>query len=887
MSSTKNKSTKNQSTAAKNSNKSRSWVIGLIITIVGIYMFSAILAYLFQWKADCSALADLARFKGNSDRIAMITFENPCGKNGAIIADWFIGQTFGLFGIVIPIVLIALGIRLLRNTSLRINRILSVGALILLFGMLTLGFIFKNSWGIFGTGLGGQWGIDAATLISQSIGSIGTILVIIGGWILTGVYINRSFINKVNHMGELIADGGKKVGMAARDIVVKGVEKSHSQTAVPTTNTEQTATETAENYNESDANTTHTATPTTTNTPVAANEQAEEEDDDILGISSVNEEQQAAPQEVKPISPNKLIYEDEDLTVTTSTVPTATPIATTSAVAEVQGNSDVAESATNDKPTAVTDENVDEDGLQIVVHEHKDKELSAEEIDLKEYDPAKDLPNYQRPPITLLEDHSMDVEVSSEEIFENKEQIKTTLRNFSIEISKIKATVGPTVTLYEIIPAPGIKIARIKALEEDIAMSLKALRIRIIAPIPGKGTVGIEVPNKDRDVVSMLSAVKSARFQQCKYELPVVIGRTIQNENFVIDLAKMPHLLVAGATGQGKSVGLNAIITSLLYKKHPSELKFVMIDPKRVELSLYAPLEKHFLAKMESEDESILTDPQKVIYTLNSLVVEMEQRYELLRQASVKKITEYNEKFRNRRLNPQKGHRFLPYLVVVVDEFADLIMTAGREIETPIVRLAQMGRAVGLHMIIATQRPEVKVITGLIKSNFPARIAFRVMSMMDSRTIIDTTGANQLIGCGDMLMSLNSELTRVQCAFVDTPEIENIISFISRQQGYTAPYALPDYVPENSEAPSAMSGEAMRFDPKLAEIARWFVQNGGQASTSSIQRNFEVGFNRAGRIMNQLERAGIVGRQEGSKPRDLKVTDTYALERILQDLGIS
>ena len=888
MSSIKNKNTRNQSTTAKKGNTNRSWVIGLIITIVGLYMFLAIVSYLFQWKADYSALTDLARFKGNSDRIAMITFENPCGKNGAILADWFVGQSFGLFSIVIPIILIALGIRLLKHTSLKINRIFSVGALILLFGMLTLGFIFKNSWGIFGTGLGGQWGIDAAALITQSIGPIGTILVIIGGWILTGVYINRSFINKVNHMGELIADGGKKVGMAARDIVVKSVEKGHTNSSAPAVNEPQTTIETTENKNNTIiAESVASANTTSTESSAAAIEQQEKEDDDLLSVSHVTAEvkEEQKPQEIKPSSPNTLIYEDDDLTVTTTTVAAASMAAPASAYSEESTNT--MEVTPNDTPTAVTVDDNEDDGLQIVVHEHKDKELSDEEIDLKEYDPAKDLPNYQRPPITLLEDHAMDVEVSSEEIYENKEQIKTTLRNFSIEISKIKATVGPTVTLYEIIPAPGIKIARIKSLEEDIAMSLKALRIRIIAPIPGKGTVGIEVPNKDRDVVSMLSAVKSARFQQCKYELPVVIGRTIQNENFVIDLAKMPHLLVAGATGQGKSVGLNAIITSLLYKKHPSELKFVMIDPKRVELSLYAPLEKHFLAKMESEEESILTDPQKVIYTLNSLVVEMEQRYELLRQASVKKITEYNEKFRNRRLNPQKGHRFLPYIVVVVDEFADLIMTAGREIETPIVRLAQMGRAVGLHMIIATQRPEVKVITGLIKSNFPARIAFRVMSMMDSRTIIDTTGANQLIGCGDMLMSLNSELTRVQCAFVDTPEIENIISFIAKQQGYTAPYALPDYVPESSEAPSATSGEAMRFDPLFAEIARWFVQNGGQASTSSIQRNFEVGFNRAGRIMNQLERAGIVGRQEGSKPRDLKVTDGYALERIRQDLGLS
>ena len=844
----------------------------------GIYLLLAILFYLLNWKVDCSALADYARFKGNEDRLAMITFENLCGRNGASIANLLIGKTFGLFGVVIPFLLMILALRITRLRTLHFNRMMSIGVLILLLGTLTLGFIFKEDWGVFGSGLGGRWGIDAAAIITQSIGPIGTILVILAGWILTGVYINRSFINKVNKAGEVIADGGLKVGKAAIGLVAKGVEKTH-----------KTSTEPAKSE-EADQEVKPTATPTEVATQATPSEvipqpipteidPAPDEDEGVEMVTIAPKAQ--ASDELKSTDTAEIDDQqnDDDLTITTvvrnDDSNDQAPIAPTEEVENIPEESPNENSSDTDE------------GLKIVVVEHQDKELEDSEIDLKEYDPAKDLPKYQRPPVTLLEDHSMDVEVSNEEIYENKEQIKTTLQNFGIAISKIKATVGPTVTLYEIIPAPGIKIARIKSLEEDIAMSLKALRIRIIAPIPGKGTVGIEVPNKDRDVVSMLSAVKSARFQQSKFELPVVLGRTIQNENFVIDLAKMPHLLVAGATGQGKSVGLNAIITSLLYKKHPSELKFVMIDPKRVELSLYAPLEKHFLAKMESEDDAILTDPQKVIYTLNSLVVEMEQRYELLRQASVKKITEYNDKFRNRRLNPQKGHRFMPYLVVVVDEFADLIMTAGREIETPIVRLAQMGRAVGLHLIIATQRPEVKVITGLIKSNFPARIAFRVMSMMDSRTIIDTTGANQLIGCGDMLISLNSELTRVQCAFVDTPEIENIISFISRQQGYTAPYALPDYVPENSEAPSAMSGEAVRFDPKLAEIARWFVQNGGQASTSSIQRNFEVGFNRAGRIMNQLERAGIVGRQEGSKPRDLKVTDTYALERILQDLGLS
>ncbi|MBR5845649.1 MAG: DNA translocase FtsK [Rikenellaceae bacterium] len=871
MPSNKNNNPKTKSTSTKKGGQTMRWTVGLIMLFAGIYLLLAILFYLLNWKVDCSALADYARFKGNDDRLAMITFENLCGRNGAMFANLLIGKSFGLFGVVIPFLLMILALRITRLRTLHFNRMMSIGVLILLLGTLTLGFIFKEDWGVFGSGLGGRWGIDAATVITQSIGPIGTILVILVGWILTGVYINRSFINKVNKAGETIAGGSLKVGKAAIDLVAKGVEKVHKPTATPEV-TEEPAVNELPVTTEPEPEIAPAVEPVRTEiTPQPIVEEQSENDDVEMVTVAPEEKIDDTPTPIAPVEDE----EDDGLSITIvgDDEPSDEPAAAPEEIAP-----------TTEEPTI---ENGDDDGLKIVVVEHQDEEMTESEIDLKEYDPAKDLPKYQRPPINLLEDHSMDVEVSDEEIFENKEQIKTTLQNFGIAIEKIKATVGPTVTLYEIIPAPGIKIARIKSLEEDIAMSLKALRIRIIAPIPGKGTVGIEVPNKDRDVVSMLSAVKSARFQQSKFELPVVLGRTIQNENFVIDLAKMPHLLVAGATGQGKSVGLNAIITSLLYKKHPSELKFVMIDPKRVELSLYAPLEKHFLAKMESEDEAILTEPQKVIYTLNSLVVEMEQRYELLRQASCKKITEYNDKFRARRLNPQKGHRFLPYLVVVVDEFADLIMTAGREIETPIVRLAQMGRAVGLHLIIATQRPEVKVITGLIKSNFPARIAFRVMSMMDSRTIIDTTGANQLIGCGDMLMSLNSELTRVQCAFVDTPEIENIISFIARQQGYTEPYALPDYVPENSEAPSAMSGEAMRYDAKFAEIARWFVQNGGQASTSSIQRNFEVGFNRAGRIMNQLERAGIVGRQEGSKPRDLKVTDIYSLERILQDLGLS
>ncbi len=538
------------------------------------------------------------------------------------------------------------------------------------------------------------------------------------------------------------------------------------------------------------------------------------------------------------------------------------------------------------QPVQPASSEVPAEGVVVTVETNRARLVDEKAIPTDSYDPLKDLIHYRKPAVTLLEDYVSDSEVSSEEIFENKSRIEETLKYFGIPIQRIKATVGPTVTLYEIVQAQGVKISKIQGLENDIAQSLKALGIRIIAPIPGKGTIGIEVPNRDKQVVSMYSAVRSVRFQESKAELPVVIGRTIQNENYVFDLAKMPHLLVAGATGQGKSVGLNAIITSLLYRKHPAQLKFVMIDPKMVEFSLYAKLERHFLAKMESEEKAIITDPMKAVYTLNSLCIEMDNRLELCSQAGARNIVEYNEKFTARRLNPEKGHRYLPYIVVIVDEFADLIMMA-REVERPVMRLAQKARAVGIHLIIATQRPDVKVITGGIKANFPARIAFRVMQMIDSRTIIDQPGANQLIGRGDMLFSKDGELTRIQCALVETREVERIVEYISKQQGYTAPYLLPDYVPEGGE--SGMGSEEasapVKYDVLFAGIARGAVES-GSISTSMIQRNYEVGFNRAGRIMMQLERAGIVGRQIGAKPREILYHDLPSLEAKLQELGV-
>ncbi|HEY5463457.1 MAG TPA: DNA translocase FtsK [Hanamia sp.] len=495
------------------------------------------------------------------------------------------------------------------------------------------------------------------------------------------------------------------------------------------------------------------------------------------------------------------------------------------------------------------------------------------------YDPALDLRNYKYPTIDLLENHGSDKIVQDvNELEDNKNQIIHTLRNYDIEIQKIFATVGPTVTLYEIIPAPGVRISRIKNLEDDIALSLSALGIRIIAPIPGKGTIGIEVPNFKKTVVSMKTLLSSDKFLNNNFTLPIAIGKKIDNENFIVDLTSMPHLLMAGATGQGKSVGLNAILVSLLYKKHPSQLKLVLIDPKKVELSIYKSIEKHFLAKLPGEEDAIITDTKKVIHTLNALCIEMDNRYDLLKEAGTRNIKEYNQKFVSRKLNPEKGHQFLPFIVLVIDEFADLIMTAGKEVEMPIARLAQLARAVGIHLIIATQRPSVNIITGTIKANFPVRIAFKVSSKIDSRTILDMGGAEQLIGKGDMLISYNGELTRLQCAFVDTPEVDKITDFIGAQQSYAEAFMLPEYVDEKEFENKTF--DANDRDPLFEDAARLIVQS-QSGSTSLLQRRMKLGYNRAGRLMDQLEAAGIVGPNQGSKVRDVMVKTDAELQEYL------
>ena len=558
---------------------------------------------------------------------------------------------------------------------------------------------------------------------------------------------------------------------------------------------------------------------------------------------------------------------------------------------EVEFDTNEKEEIANEKKTIVEakqeDENEDEFSVEVAQEE---KELSDDDVNKKiedfgEYDPKLDLSNYTLPPIDLLQKFESNKSgVTKEELESNKDKIVETLSNYKIEISKIKATIGPTVTLYEIVPAPGVRISKIKNLEDDIALSLAALGIRIIAPIPGKGTIGIEVPNSNPEIVSMRSLIASEKFQNSDFELPVVLGKTITNETFSFDLVKMPHLLVAGATGQGKSVGLNAILVSLLYKKHPSQVKFVLVDPKKVELTLFNKIERHFLAKLPGEEEPIITDTSKVVNTLNSLCIEMDNRYELLKQAQTRNIKEYNNKFVKRKLNPENGHQYMPYIVVLIDEFADLIMTAGKEVEHPIARLAQLARAIGIHLIVATQRPSVNVITGMIKANFPARIAFRVLSKVDSRTILDSSGADQLIGKGDMLISTGNDMIRLQCGFVDTPEVEEICEFIGDQRAYPDAFLLPEYEGEGSEGGSG-SDDIDELDANFVEAARIIVTH-QQGSASLLQRKLKLGYNRAGRIVDQLESHNIIGPFKGSKAREVVIPDLQALDEYLESKGL-
>ena len=856
-----NKSKSGKETTAKRKSESGAMsnmdnlrlIMGFIFVIYGAFLACSIISYLFYWKLDMSALME------TNPRVDVV-YSNICGPMGARVAQRMVGGRFGIFAIVVPAMFTVLGWRLFRFKPVRLHRLIIVYSLIAIMGSLTLGATFDTMWNLFGTGIGGGYGIALSDWLTANIGTIGTLLVILAGWIATGIIINRNFLHL---LGNAMVGGYERCVAAAQELITKMRAKRESAAVVVE---ERVAEDKVEDK--------------------PKEEVVEEPIEDVVPpvVPPVEED----PFTVVPV--DEEVVEHKEVVV--PPVEEEDPFTVVSREEEVKDVVPVTtdEPINPDEEVVEGEEVADDDGLVVTVTHNDVKEVDEQDIEQDLYNPMLDLHNYQPPMPSLLVDHKSKAVVDEEEIFRNKERIRETLLHFNVPIISMHATVGPTVTLYEIVQEHGVKISRIQGLEDDLAQHLKAEKVRIIAPMPGKGTVGIEVPNQTKQTVSMRSAICSEEFQNSKAELPIVIGRTIQNVNYTFDLAKMPHLLVAGATGQGKSVGLNAIITSLLYRKHPAELKFVLIDPKMVEFSLYNKLERHFLAKMESEDESIVTDPKKAVYTLNALCTEMANRLELCKKAHAKNIVEYNEKFVARRLNPEHGHRFLPYIVVVIDEFADLIMTA-KEVEAPVMRLAQKARAIGIHLIVATQRPDVKVITGGIKANFPARIAFRVMQMTDSRTIIDQPGANQLIGCGDMLFLSGGVPIRIQCAFVDTPEVENIVEHIGAQQGYTSAYNLPDYVPADGAGEASVgfgseeSGAPQKFDLKFGEIAREAVSSGA-ISTSMIQRNFEVGFNRAGRIMLQLERAGIVGPQVGSKPREIKYYDLQSLEARLQELGV-
>ncbi len=893
---TKNSRTKGEE---RTNGESLRWALGLLLFFVGLFALASTLFYLRNWEADSSVLH--ANATQLADPRHDDTTQNPCGYAGAWLADQLIGRSFGLFGLMIPVMVILLGIRIIRRRPLWLNHSFLSSLLVLILGSLTLGYLFGSRWALFGSGPGGDYGIALSDMLRGTIGGAGMALLLVAGWILVGVFINRNFINTVNSAGKAVVDGGEKLVEKLRHRN-EGAVAEEPQEESPVVLPPPPPVVIPELENQP-----RTIPPT-------------EEEFEMREVPRPEPQQELQPTPLQPLEERRVTMAEmeEELRRMEHTAPAAAPAVeehdpfTVLPVGGAVEATPAVSSPVISEPMPADEEDpfvevprgviapipaptpapveAEPEGVVVTFEDNEVEVMEEREITSELYDPLKDLAYYAKPSPGLLENYPSDSRVTEEEIFRKKSRIEETLKNFGIPIRSIHATSGPTVTLYEIRQAEGVKISKIQGLENDIAQSIEARGIRIIAPIPGKGTIGIEVPNEHKQIVSMYSSICSPEFQNSKMELPVVIGRTIQNKSLTFDLAKAPHLLVAGATGQGKSVGLNAIITSLLYTKHPAELKFVMIDPKMVEFSAYAGLERHFLAKMESEEDAIITDPKKAVYTLHALEQEMEERLQLCKKAGARNIVEYNEKFVNRRLPPPKGHRFLPYIVVVIDEFADLIMTA-KEVERPVMRLAQKARAVGIHLIVATQRPDVKVITGGIKANFPARIAFRVMQMVDSRTIIDQPGAQTLIGRGDMLFTNGGELTRVQCALVETREVERIVEYISRQQGYPQAYPLPDYTPDSGDGgmgsvgDDGESGRPKKFDSLFAEIARTAVEQ-GTISVSMIQRNYEVGFNRAGRIMQQLQQCGIVGPQMGAKPRDILFHDLPSLEAKLQDLGL-
>jgi S-DNA-T family DNA segregation ATPase FtsK/SpoIIIE len=810
----------------------RTWkIVGFVFLFFAFFLFIAFISYFFTWRNDQSEIKNgLSLF----DQKANI--QNLLGVLGAFISYFFIDNGFGVASLLICTFFFVVGVNLLFRRKVwsvwKNLRYVTIGMLVL---SVCMAFVLGFSGGQFP--FGGAVGNMISDWLKKILGNVGTaalLLVVAVSYIIW--QFNPAF-NVPNIAKRKVIDEEKPTTDSTEEKVVPAIGKTINDIY-------------AENGSKGNSLKTSGETlvlsPTITNNDqpefklIEKNEPIETVMEKPLTIAPIDESiQSILPQEeIKPARRSRE-NKEADLALEIKEVPN-----------------------------------------EIVEEQEEGKEKGYEE--LPPYEPTLDLRDYRYPVLDLLETHGSEKIVQdANELENNKNQIISTLRNYDIEIQKIMATVGPTVTLYEIVPAAGIRISRIKNLEDDIALSLAALGIRIIAPIPGKGTIGIEVPNVRKSIVSMKTLLGSDKFQHNNYSLPIALGKKIDNDNFIVDLTSMPHLLMAGATGQGKSVGVNAILVSLLYKKHPSQLKFVLIDPKKVELSLYRVIENHFLAKLPGEEEAIITDTKKVVHTLNALCIEMDNRYDLLKEAGARNIKEYNEKFVKRKLNPLKGHQFLPFIVLVIDEFADLIMTAGKEIEMPIARLAQLARAVGIHLIIATQRPSVNIITGTIKANFPSRIAFKVSSKIDSRTILDTGGAEQLIGKGDMLISHHGEVTRLQCAFVDTPEVDKVVSHIEKQRGYPQAFLLPEYVDEKEL--ESKDFDISDKDPLFEDAARLIVQN-QVGSTSLLQRRMKLGYNRAGRLMDQLEASGVVGPNQGSKARDVLIKTESDLNQHLANL---
>lgn len=801
--------------------RGQKFIVGVLFVIIAIILLLSFISYYITGNNDQSQINELTNRN--------VVVENWLGKIGAWLSDVFLHKGFGVASFLFVKIFFLLGAYLIVDLPLKKLRKSIFWDLYLI---TTISILFGLLWDVI-PHLSGIIGFEINDLIQDYLGKIGSILFLVFATIVFLIF-------KIKVSPDKVKDYLEAKTVAVADTSEEEISNDSEIESELVTNEEIVP----------------TIVPTSTfKKPIIIEE---EEDDEWTNMQVINRPEPTSSFEIDKSTLKPTIQNPSEINLEAQPKP-------------------VIEEIIPKQPELIQTEDA-----SFVIEKPEEEDIVEESLaqrlveDFGLFDPTLELSNFKMPSIELLKDYTgVGITINQSELEENKNKIVDTLKNYKIEIAQIKATVGPTVTLYEIVPEAGIRISKIKSLEDDIALSLSALGIRIIAPIPGKGTIGIEVPNANPSMVSMKSAIASPKFQQAEMELPIALGKTISNETLVVDLAKMPHLLMAGATGQGKSVGLNAVLTSLLYKKHPAEVKFVLVDPKKVELTLFNKIERHYLAKLPDTEEAIITDNAKVINTLNSLCLEMDNRYSLLKDAMVRNIKEYNEKFKQRKLNPENGHRFLPYIVLVVDEFADLIMTAGKEVEMPIARLAQLARAIGIHLIIATQRPSVNVITGMIKANFPARIAFRVTSKIDSRTILDSGGADQLIGRGDLLFSNGNDLIRVQCAFVDTPEVEKICDFIGSQKAYPNAYLLPDYVGEES---------GIKLDMDISERDSLFrdaaevVVSAQQGSASLIQRKLKLGYNRAGRIIDQLEAAGIVGPFEGSKARQVLITDLTSLE---------